>query len=659
MSVPTRSLHTVKVRKHPRARWAAVGATLAVVASTLLAGTPSAWATTHAAAACPSSMTPGPSRVGRFAGIVHPLRTSSGCSSSDIGSGAEAPYGGTPPLLNHGGPVMSTQATGDKVVVTPIFWEPTGNAFTAGYKATITQYLTDLAHDSGRLNNVFSSLYQYSGSNGAINYKMHLGSPISVTAGLPADGCTVESSDSTNVYADSSGYSHCLDDAQVVAETNAVVAAHSLPSGLGHLYVIFLPKHVESCFNPGATNTSANACTLNHQPSAAYCAYHSMTSGGTVYANMPFPAYQSGTGYSCTKESLGGGIQSPNGNTDADVEISPLSHEMAEAITDPDVTTGWYDSSGNENGDDCAYIYGTLSGSSGTHYNQTINANHYLTQEEFSNEDFVANASGCVQGIQAVTPTVTSLSSSSGPPGGGGHVTITGSGFAGATTVHFGATTATFSVLDRTHIDATVPAGTGTVDVGVTTAAGSSLNSALDQYTYGTAQAPTVTGVTPGSGPTAGAKRVTISGTSFTAGSTVSIGGQAATSVSVVSATRITATTPAHAAGTVDVRVTADGGPSSVSTADHYTYRARPSVTKIAPTSGPHAGGTKVTITGSGFVAGAVVRFAKARGLKVKVVSPTKITVKTPKHAKGKVDVTVTTAGGTSKTKKADRYTYT
>ena len=30
-----------------------------------------------------------------------------------------------------------------------------------------------------------------------------------------------------------------------------------------------------------------------------------------------------------------------------------------EAITDPDTETGWYDSSGFENGDECAYVYGT------------------------------------------------------------------------------------------------------------------------------------------------------------------------------------------------------------------------------------------------------------------------------------------------------------
>ena len=59
-----------------------------------------------------------------------------------------------------------------------------------------------------------------------------------------------------------------------------------------------------------------------------------------------------------------------------------------EAITDPDISTGWYDAAGYENGDECAYVYGTPQGTAGQYYNQVINHDHYLTQEEFSNTDF-------------------------------------------------------------------------------------------------------------------------------------------------------------------------------------------------------------------------------------------------------------------------------
>ena len=64
-------------------------------------------------------------------------------------------------------------------------------------------------------------------------------------------------------------------------------------------------------------------------------------------------------------------------------------------------------------------------------------------------------------------------------------MTITGTGFTGATAVDFGTTPATnFTVVSDTTITADSPAGTGTVDVTVTTPAGTSATSAADQFTY-------------------------------------------------------------------------------------------------------------------------------------------------------------------------------
>src|SRR5262249_19960430 len=105
---------------------------------------------------------------------------------------------------------------------------------------------------------------------------------------------------------------------------------------------------------------------------------------------------------------------------------------------------------------------------------------------------------------------------------------------------------------------------------------------------------PTVTGVSPNAGPTAGGTSVTITGSNFTGATAVSFGGTAA-SFSVVSATSITATSPAHAAGAVDVTVTTPNGTSATSAADRFTYTtspAAPTVTGVSPNSGPTAGGT-------------------------------------------------------------------
>jgi hypothetical protein len=123
-----------------------------------------------------------------------------------------------------------------------------------------------------------------------------------------------------------------------------------------------------------------------------------MAPNGNVYANMPFPIYQSPVGFTCGSDARFPAIETPNGNADADTEISPTSHEIMEAITDPDTATGWYDSSGFENGDECAYVFGVTQGTAGTLYNQVINRHHYLTQEEFSNKDFAVTGGGCLQG---------------------------------------------------------------------------------------------------------------------------------------------------------------------------------------------------------------------------------------------------------------------
>jgi len=383
-------------------RWG-LGAALMLATGSLLAmgmaAVPAANASTN-----PNACTQQP-RSGHIAGIVPALGNCTGTStgtSAGVNAAVKAsdPATGTPPLLFNGGSVMMTPST-SPLVITPIFWNPAGYPMSLSYKALLTLYLGDVSLASGQNSNVFSVLNEYYGNNGQIHYNIRLGLPVNDTNPLPPSGCTVASTDTANIYADGSGYSACLDDSQVQAETDKVTAARHLPHNLSHVYVLYLPKHVESCFNPGSTTTNANACTINYQPSAAYCAYHSEDASKAVYANMPYPVYLSKTGFTCGTDITYGVIESPNHNPDADVEISPTSHEVSEAITDPDTMTGWYDSSGYEIGDECAYVFGPTQGSAGHLYNQDINGLHFLTQEEFSNRDFAITGGGCVQSASA------------------------------------------------------------------------------------------------------------------------------------------------------------------------------------------------------------------------------------------------------------------
>ena len=84
---------------------------------------------------------------------------------------------------------------------------------------------------------------------------------------------------------------------------------------------------------------------------------------------------------------------------------------------------------------------------------------------------------------------------------------------------------------------------------------------------------PTILGVAPQWGPTTGGSQVTIVGGCFRPGATATFGGSAASALTVVSATAITATTPAHAAGPVTVVVTNPALPPAT-LANAYTYGA-------------------------------------------------------------------------------------
>lgn len=84
--------------------------------------------------------------------------------------------------------------------------------------------------------------------------------------------------------------------------------------------------------------------------------------------------------------------------------------------------------------------------------------------------------------------------------------------------------------------------------------------------------APTITAVSPLSGPIAGGQSVTITGTNLTGATEVRFGAGVATEIVVESATSLTATTPAGFLGAVDVRVRTARGLSAAASTARYTY---------------------------------------------------------------------------------------
>ena len=105
--------------------------------------------------------------------------------------------------------------------------------------------------------------------------------------------------------------------------------------------------------------------------------------------------------------------------------------------------------------------------------------------------------------------------------------------------------------------------------------------------------------------------------------------GTAATSFTVNSATSITAITPAHAAGAVNVQVTTPGGTGTGVALFTYVMPA-PTVTTVSPATGPTTGGTSVTITGTNFTGATAVTFGGTAATSFTVNSATSITATTP-----------------------------
>ena len=191
----------------------------------------------------------------------------------------------------------------------------------------------------------------------------------------------------------------------------------------------------------------------------------------------------------------------------------------------------------------------------------------------------VTDGNNCSSAASAVTtvnvnpnPNATITAPSSVQTGTTGNVASVANAGAGAT-YNWSITNGTITAGTGTNsITFTAGAvGTLTLNVTVTTSAGCSDAKSANVNVTATAPGLSVTSVTPPSGKTTGGKSVTIHGTGFVSGATVTFGGSAATNVVFVNSTTLTATTPAHAGGAVNVTVTNPNNASATLT-NGYTY---------------------------------------------------------------------------------------
>jgi hypothetical protein len=230
----------------------------------------------------------------------------------------------------HGGPVM--------LGTTNVYYIWYGNW--SGNSATTI--LTDLANGIGGSPYFNINTTYYNGAN------QHVSNSVNYAK-------------STNV-----GYTHgtSLSDSAVQAVVSDAVSSGALPTDTNGVYFVLTSADV---------NESSGFCTQ-------YCGWHTHGSIGGSDIKYSFVGNPDRCPSACEAQTTG-----PNGNAGADGMASIISHELEEAVTDPDLNA-WYDRQGAENADKCAWTFGTTStASNGSSYNVTFGSRQYLIQRNWVN----------------------------------------------------------------------------------------------------------------------------------------------------------------------------------------------------------------------------------------------------------------------------------
>jgi MYXO-CTERM domain-containing protein len=478
-----------------------------------------------------------------------------------------------PALTYRGGPVMQSPQ------IYAVFWGPSVNpnvvsgvpGFFGGVTAAASPINTMLA--------------QYNTNGMTIGTGTYSGSIADDDAPMPASGV--------------------ITDAMIEAEGARLVDSGKVPAENGHNILMFF-------FPPGIAIDQGGG-TMSCQ---VFCAYHStFTRNGNNFFYGVIPDQNSG---GCEQ---GCGLTTDQVNT----TYSTSSHELIEAITDAAVGVGdlaWYDNTFGEIGDVCIEWDGTSNG--------------YHVQSEWSNAD-----KGCVDHT-ATTHAAIDVKyddTVATAPAASATYAITSSGTAtgqmtlstadlftgnGGFTASF--SPATIAVGGSSTLTVGVPTGLRSQDatfkVVATDANGANHFAQVSLHVKGAA--PTITSATPATGPSQGGTVVNLVGTNFGPGAYAKICSSSTTTCSTVtsagngvianggyisgsSGTKFQLVMPSHTATastgtTVKIWVyNANDTANPAKISYKYTTGAAPTVTSVDPATGPVAGGTFVTITGTNF----------------------------------------------------------
>jgi len=155
-----------------------------------------------------------------------------------------------------------------------------------------------------------------------------------------------------------------LSDAQIQSVVASKITSGALPKDANAVYFVLTSKDVTA---------SSGFCTQ-------YCGWHTHATISGTDIKYSFVGNPDRCPSACAAQTT-----SPNGNSGADGMASIISHELEEAVTDPDLNA-WYDRRGAENADKCAWTFGTEStAANGSKYNVTLGSRNYLIQRNWVN----------------------------------------------------------------------------------------------------------------------------------------------------------------------------------------------------------------------------------------------------------------------------------
>lgn len=250
--------------------------------------------------------------------------------------------GALTPITNHGGPVMT--GTVNVYVIWYGNWNQANGSDTPVGQALVRNFLKNIGGTPH-----FNINTTYPGVSGLVSLVKEV--------------------------TDTGSQGTALTDAKVKSIVTTAISNSSLPRDTNGVYFVLTSSNVSE---------SSGFCTQ-------YCGWHTRgtISGSNIKYSFVGNAQRCLNG--CAAQTI-----SPNNNAGVDGMISVIAHELEETVTDPNLNA-WYDRSGAENADKCAWTFGSAQTvlPSGASYNMTIGGVNYLVQRNLKATDskcYVTNA---------------------------------------------------------------------------------------------------------------------------------------------------------------------------------------------------------------------------------------------------------------------------